>query len=93
MAPFKIYVIIFGNPTEKYYSGVALHLGPVLVNLDFGWDSTWNVPPRPKKQQHVVAVILAVVVAVAGGAEVEVIEAMQMESLCFFRYNYFYFLR
>ena len=46
-----------------------------------------------KKQQHVVAAILAVVVAVAGGAEVEVIEAIQMESLCFFRYNYFYFLR
>ena len=46
-----------------------------------------------KKQQHVVVVILAVVVAVAGGAEVEVIEAIQMESLCFFRYNYFYFLR
>ena len=46
-----------------------------------------------KKQQHVVVAILAVVVAVAGGAEVEVIEAIQMESICFFRYNYFYFLR
>ena len=46
-----------------------------------------------EKQQHVVVAILAVVVAVAGGAEVEVIEAIQMESICFFRYNYFYFLR
>ena len=34
-----------------------------------------------KKQQHVVVAILAVVVAVAGGAEVEVIEAKQMESI------------
>ena len=46
-----------------------------------------------KKQQHVVVAILAVVVAVAGGGKVEVIVAIQMESLCFFRYNYFYFLR
>ena len=91
MAPSKIYVIIFGNPRDKSCSGIALHLGPVFINLDFGWDSTWNVPPRPKSQQHVVVVILAAVVAVAGGAAVEAKEAVQMESLCFFRNNYFSF--
>ena len=48
MAPSKIYMIIFGNSRDKSYSGIALHLGLVLINLDFGWDSTWNVPPRPK---------------------------------------------